>query len=327
MLFSIIVPIYNVEKYLDRCLESLVNQSFDNYEIILVDDQSTDNSLTIAEKWERDNSHIKLICKKGNTGLSDTRNVGLKKAIGDYIIFVDSDDYVEKDCLVRLENELHCFNYPDIIYCAIIGEINKNSYYLDYYSGQCNIVTSPHDFLLMDLREKRRFYAAAWSAVFKRSLIEKSGVYFKNGLIYEEELWSPQILMNAKKVCHIDYAFYHYVKRPGSITTSKDKTKNGLDLISTCNELMTFFSNYYCNDKEFEKRIRNHISIVYMRASIIGRLYRKEYRKCIDRFFPIKNVCTIPEILKAILFLISPKLHYVIGASYEELARLKGEFM
>lgn len=104
MFFSIIVPIYNVERYLDKCIISLTEQDINDYEIILINDGSTDNSINICEKWLAKSNNIKIYTKH-NSGLSDTRNFGIKKAIGDYIVFVDSDDYIGATCCYTKINE------------------------------------------------------------------------------------------------------------------------------------------------------------------------------------------------------------------------------
>lgn len=120
MRFSIIVPIYNTEKYLDKCIKSILNQTMSDYELILIDDCSTDDSLTIAYKYE--SNHVKVLKNASNSGLSETRNVGIKNASGDYIVFIDSDDYIEKTALFNL-NKLVCENeFPDIVYTGFIEE-------------------------------------------------------------------------------------------------------------------------------------------------------------------------------------------------------------
>lgn len=101
MFLSIIVPMYNVSEYIDRCLNSLVNQNIDDYEIIVVNDASVDDSLIKAQKWENLYQNLKVINKEKNSGLSDTRNKGLKEATGKYILFVDSDDYIDTNSLYQ----------------------------------------------------------------------------------------------------------------------------------------------------------------------------------------------------------------------------------
>lgn len=115
MFISVIVPVYNVEEYLDKCLESLLNQHYSDMEIVVVDDKSTDGSLNIAKKYEK-YTNVKVIAKEKNSGLSDTRNVGIKESCGQYIMFLDSDDYVENGCIAKIQGIIEKENTPDIIY-------------------------------------------------------------------------------------------------------------------------------------------------------------------------------------------------------------------
>ena len=128
MRFSIIVPIYNTEKYLDKCIQSILSQTLSDYEVLLIDDCSTDSSLSIACKYQSD--CVRVLKNSSNSGLSKTRNKGMEHAKGDYIVFLDSDDYIEQNALYEL-NKLICENeFPDIIYTGFIeerGTIQKKS--------------------------------------------------------------------------------------------------------------------------------------------------------------------------------------------------------
>ena len=121
---SIVVPVYNVEKYLNRCLNSLVNQDYKNIEIIIVNDGSPDNSQMIIDKYKKEYSNVIKAFKKKNEGLSEARNFGLKKATGDYIAFIDSDDYVETNMISEM---IKCAskNNSDIVVCDIFDEYEK----------------------------------------------------------------------------------------------------------------------------------------------------------------------------------------------------------
>ena len=118
MFISVIVPVYNVEEYLDKCLESLLNQHYSDMEIVVVDDKSTDGSLNIAKKYEK-YTNVKVIAKEKNSGLSDTRNVGIKESCGQYIMFLDSDDYVENGCIAKIQGIIEKENTPDLINAII----------------------------------------------------------------------------------------------------------------------------------------------------------------------------------------------------------------
>lgn len=313
MRFSIIVPMYNVQQYIDRCLDSLTDQEFEDYEVILVNDKSTDSSLELARIWEKKYPKIKIYCKDSNSGLSETRNYGINKARGQYLIFVDSDDYVEKNCLTRINTELEKNLNPDIMYFGIYEETDGHKEYCDKFAAERDRLLKANDFMLNELKH-RQLYVSVWAAIYKRGLIVDNNLYFKSGLLHEDELWSPQVLYNAEKVCHVEYAFYHYYIRPNSISTAKDLTKNGLDVISTCKDLMRICADY--KSDELTKWMRNHIAMLYMKATTMGKLYRKDYKKNISRIFPICNVCTAQDTIKSLLYLLSPTLYCHINRGY-----------
>ena len=161
MFISVIVPVYNVEKYLDKCLESLLNQHYSDMEIVVVDDKSTDGSLNIAKKYEK-YTNVKVIAKEKNSGLSDTRNVGIKESCGQYIMFLDSDDYVENGCIAKIQGIIEKENTPDIIYfgyCEEYESTDKQLIKYGYVSAK-NCSFTGEKFALEELKQ-RNLYAAA----------------------------------------------------------------------------------------------------------------------------------------------------------------------
>lgn len=303
MKFSIIVPMYNVEPYIDKCIESLVEQSFGDFEIILVDDCSSDDTLYRAKKWSAKSHRIIVIEKKTNTGLSDTRNLGIEHASGDYLLFVDSDDYIEKDSL-RIINDIVVNTNPDIIYAGYIQENeNKNSKKKYGYKSEAEKLYSAEEYMQSELKARNLFAAAAFG-IYRKDLIIRNGLYFKVGILHEDEHWTPRVLMNANTVFLSSYHFYHYVKREGSITTKKDRTQNGLDLINTCYELEQY-SAARIKDAQLQRMYANQLAKLYMKAVCIGELDRQRYSNIINRFFPIKHACKLYDIAKALVFMVN----------------------
>ena len=311
MLFSIIVPIYNVEKYLNKCIDSLVEQNFQDAEIILIDDCSTDRSLEIAKSYESV-PNLKVISKKVNSGLSDTRNIGLKEAMGKYVLFLDSDDYVEKDCLSKISKIIKKNKEPSVIYFGYYEEYEgkdhqKNIY--GYVSCKNQLYTS-EEFAISELK-KRNLYAAACFGIYKRELIIKNKLFFKSGVLHEDELWTPQVILNARTIYTSDYIYYHYLRRANSITKKQDKTKNGIDMLNNCKELEQLLLNI--KDPILKKYMDNHIAMLYMKGMSEGKLYEKDKRKYVDRFYPLKKACFMEDRMKAILFMVSLKLYYILN--------------
>lgn len=127
-------------------------------------------------------------------------------------------------------------------------------------------------------------------------------------------MWTPQVVNKAKNIYLSDLTYYHYIRRDNSITKVKDKTKNGLDLMESCYELIRIFSNM--DDDYLKRMMDNHIAMLYMKAMCRGRLYRKEYSKIIDRKFPIRYATTSIDKIKAMLFLFSPYIYYLLDRKY-----------
>lgn len=208
---SIIVPIYKVEKYLDKCVESLVNQTYTNLEIILVDDGSPDKCPEMCDKWAEKDSRIKVI-HKPNGGLSDARNAGMKVVKGEYVAFIDSDDYVAYEFIERLYNLMQS-EQSDIVECGVLkfteNEIPQYSY-TDYKAE--SFCTEKGLSLLMT---EKGFHQHVWNKLYKSEFA--LSVEFAKGKLNEDEFWTYQIFGKAKKVTKVDLPMYFYLQREGSI--------------------------------------------------------------------------------------------------------------
>ena len=306
---SIIIPVYNVEKYLEKCLQSLIEQCYSDMEIVVVDDKSTDRSLCIAKKYEKYNN-VKVISKEKNTGLSDSRNVGIRESRGQYIMFLDSDDYVEDGCIFKIQEIVKKENEPDIVYFGYSEEYEStNEKYIKYgYVSQKDKIYTGEEFAIAELKQ-RNLYAAACFGIYNREFIVRNNLYFESGLLHEDELWTPQVILRANKVYTSDYVFYHYLRRNGSITRSGNKTKHGQDMLCICKKL-DILANEIKNP-ELKKYMDNHIAMLYMKGMTEGRLYQTNME--IDRFYPLRKVCFKKDRAKAILFAFSLRLYYRIN--------------
>ena len=219
---SIIVPIYNVEEYLAKCLDSLVEQTYKNVELILINDGSTDHSLKIAEEYEEKYRQIKLVSQR-NGGLSKARNTGMDLATGEYLCFVDSDDWLELDTIQEIvslmdkddldlclfgantfltdENDLR--RYPEDDYCY-------SSKYKGIYQGKE---------LFSKLYCSEEFKASACMYMVRRKLITEKGLEFKEGMIHEDELFTPYLFYYAGRSEITERKFYNRRIRKNSIVT------------------------------------------------------------------------------------------------------------
>lgn len=307
MLISIIVPAYNVEKYIEKCLDSLLNQTFDDYQIIVVNDGSTDRTDEIIQQKYLDK--VVYIDKKTNSGLSDTRNVGMKFATGEYIIFVDGDDYVNNSCIQKIRSIIKSHRDVDVVYVGHIEERNGEQKQFKGFQSVCNQVWRADVFLKSELGQ-RSFPVPACFAVYRRQFLIENNLRFTTGIYHEDELWSAEVALKAQQVLTADICYYHYVIRAGSITQKKDLTQNGLDIIFICNQMISMLSEI--EDLVLKKLFANHIAMLYMKGMCRGKLYRKQYRSKFNRCIPIKYAYFTKDKLKAILFLISPYIYYII---------------
>lgn len=224
MKLSIVVPIYNVADYLSKCVDSLLNQGLapTDYEIILVDDGSTDRSGQIADDYANRYAHIRVI-HQTNQGLSLTRNVGVAIAQGDYVQFVDSDDYLEPNVLgvlIKKMEQEHLdvlrFNYQNVDECYRVFEPYKDpKKFVDYTDSVSDGLTF--------LTERLGYGCYAWQFMMRTALAKRS--IFTAGIYFEDTEWTPRLLASAERVTSVDTVVYNYLMRQGSITQSVSEEK------------------------------------------------------------------------------------------------------
>ena len=303
MLFSIIVPVYKVEEYLERCVDSLLNQTMRDIEIILVDDGSPDRCPDMCDYYAQRDNRIRVI-HKANGGLSDARNAGIRIARGDYIVFVDSDDYIDSDACERFAEytKLGC----DILIGGAIVEGGDQNF---AHISDKDVVFSGMEYL------KRAFQVqkapmAAWLNIYRREYLLCSNIFFKYGILHEDEQFTPRAFMNAVTVIVTDIIFYHYVIRANSIMTSPDKRRNAHDLFETCCELEKIYSAIEC--RKLKMQMLDSLVCKYLSMSQSGKLYQygNEY---LHKWFVIKNAYRIKTRLKALLYFVCPRIYYQIN--------------
>ena len=228
---SVIVPIYNVEKYLKKCLDSIINQTFKEFEIILVDDGSTDNSEMICKEYRRKDSRI-VYLKKNNGGLSDARNYGLDYANGEYVAFIDSDDYLEKNFLEFLYRAIRT-SKSEVAVCGFVIEYEDEKNLQDVSLHEDNVTITGKDLLHRVMKYKDGYsYVVAWNKLYKRELFDN--IKFAKGKVYEDEWINYPLFWNVDKVYLLDKKLYHYVQRTGSIKNSRMSLKK----IESMNEML-----------------------------------------------------------------------------------------
>lgn len=228
--FSIIVPVYKVEEYLPQCVHSILEQTFEDFELLLIDDGSPDRSGVLCDEYAREDSRVRVIHKR-NGGLSSARNVGLNAAKGEYIAFLDSDDYWNsKDALAAIYREIQT-NAVDVV----LLKHRK----LDMKTGKletCLDGSATTDLAVFDYAGQFRFCvsgqlfdACAWNKVFRQNLIEKQDLFFVEGIIAEDVDWAARLSLAASSLAIVSEPVHVYRKgREGAITSSL-KIKNLVD--------------------------------------------------------------------------------------------------
>ena len=207
---SVIVPIYNVEKYLEKCINSLLSQTLEDIQIILVNDGSKDNSGNIAKECEKNNKNRIIYVEKENGGLSDARNYGLKYATGDFIAFLDSDDYIEKNAYEEMYNKAIEEN-ADYVECDFIWEFP-------------NKIRVDKQYPYKNKKEMLSFVrVVAWNKLIKRQLIIDNNLEFPKGLRYEDVEFTYKLIPFINKFAYVDKPFIHYVQREGSIANVQNE--------------------------------------------------------------------------------------------------------
>lgn len=313
MLFSIVVPIYNVEPYIHRCIKSLLEQTYDDIEIILVDDQSPDNCPAICDQYAAADKRIKVI-HKINGGLSDARNAGIRAATGDYIIFLDADDYIDTDACERLSK--YAAKNADVIIADAIVEGGICN--LSHISPDIDRVYTGKEYLKEALKN-RKAPMVAWLSICKREFLIKNDLFFKYGILHEDEQFTPRLLLKASSVICSGEPFYHYVIRGDSIMTKKDQRKNARDLYDTCLELEQIYMKL--EDAELRDYLMNTLASRMLSIFQKGKLYQygKEY---IHKDLVKRTAKSKKNKYKVALYCLSPRLYYFINFMTKIIGRL-----
>lgn len=280
---SIIVPVYNVEKYLPKCLESLIKQTLKDIEIICVNDGSMDNSLAILKEFASKDSRIRIIDNQ-HQGVAKTRNTGIEQSTGEYIGFVDSDDYIDIDFFEKLYNSATKSN-SDIAIASILKHKNFFNIYNAKYTKEETAITIQDKIKLCE--DKKHFFFYAWNKIYHSGFIKENNIKFSEGQIYEDVMFAIKALYYSNKIISVYGTKYHYIEHENSLTKSKDKTgEKEHDLIKAYSELQEF-----CNSKNIEipERLNYYTKENF---GFILNLYKGKYQSKIQLF----NIFTIATI-------------------------------
>lgn len=315
---SIIVPVYNVEEYLANCIESILNQTFRDFELILVNDGTKDNSLEICKRYEAIDSRIKIVDKE-NGGLSSARNAGLDVAKGKYIGFVDSDDYIHPQMYEILYNEI--INYEaDISICEFEKVYDLNPTKTSFENGKYKVDEFNNlDALNQLTLEKSVEFIVSWNKLYKKELF--NNIRFKKGMIHEDEFIIHRLLYKANKIIYINKELYYYLQRKSSIMGSSNNVTK-IDYLLALSDRIIFLNKYKILDlqykfevKYFEILYKFYPSAVYNKnaknKSVKIWKLRFNFLKLI-KVLEIKRQCSFKERISWFVFISSPNLYYKI---------------
>lgn len=273
-LISIIVPVYRVEEFLARCVESILLQDYQNFELILVDDGSPDQCGTICDEYLRKDKRIKVIHKE-NGGLSDARNSGLAIAKGDFIAFVDSDDWIASDYLSCMLGVLNLTG-ADICECEIL----KTSHtYEETPTCKLDIKECDTEDALKELICDDVFHQYVWNKLYKRECI--GNISFPIGKLNEDEFWTYRVFANANKIVKINKVLYYYFQREGSIMGAKYNLRR-LDTLDAKMERQDYMDKHYPKLKSISK-INLFATCIYNGQMTLKYLEGTERREAISK--------------------------------------------
>lgn len=303
VLVSVIIPVYNVEEYLEECLDSVLNQTYKNIEVIAINDGSTDNSPSILESYAIENENITIISQK-NSGQSIARNNGIKIANGKYIYFLDSDDYILPETFEQLvrtmeENDLDLIRFTAESFTDNINiPLIKDKYNFDEYF-EPNKIYNKEEFLKSS---KLSFSASPVLYIIKRDVLIRNNILFKPGIVHEDELFTVEVFLNVEKTMYDPSSFYKRRYRPNSTMTSnslKSKRKSFESRCIVVHELNKLLEKYTAKNevKLIKKRIRSVIASLVYNYDDLELSYRKVKLKSLENkyityYYLIRKIIT-----------------------------------
>lgn len=258
---SVVIPVYNVEKYLSECLDSVVNQTYKNLQIILVDDGSTDFSGKICDVYAEKDNRITVVHQK-NAGAGAAKNTGLDLVKGEYFSIIDSDDYIELDMYEKMVNSLEKYN-ADIVQCLFRNVFVNDSFDRKYkIKGNYPKVLTSKSFLKEYLYDWK--YAIFWNKLFKSSLLKE--IRFPVGRKIDDEFFTYKLVCNAKKVVNIDNILYNYRMRKTSVMNENNTDRLIYDRIDCFIERYNYVSDIYPSLKK-KYNLKLYDDLLYFKDS------------------------------------------------------------
>lgn len=287
---SVIIPVYNVEKYLEQCLNSVVNQTLKDIEIICINDNSSDNSLTILERYAKKDNRITIINNLKNSGGGFSRNEGLKIAKGEYISFIDADDWVEEEMLEYTYNESKSKNLDLLIFLAKnYDDVNSEFYEIDYYNFKC----------LDDSFKNRLFYfdevkdlifcfaVSPWLKLYKKELLDKSNAKFPKERVMHDNPFFYNVFLNAERMELVEEYFYYRRRHKTSLVNMRGHRCQ--DIIPIADHIINSFKDNNTFDYYKKKLLNRKIFLIRSEYKKMNEDFQKKFFNYIKEEF--NNIC------------------------------------
>lgn len=271
---SIIVPVYNVEKYIEKCIQSILGQTFKNFELIVIDDGSEDSSWEICNKYQNLDNRI-TVYHRDNCGLSEARNFGIAVSQGKYICFVDSDDYLRNDSIEKLYEAIVKYKVKLVICgCQRVNEQGRPLYTETIIDGG---IYEANDLFKYIIKSNGWYYVTAWNRIYDRELFDK--IRFPKGKISEDMFIVCSLFETAKQIAVITDRLYYYVQRNGSIMHSKPDIKQ-LDRVEAYYFIYVYFEEHGYK-KLLDETFLQLEKIYFMLRGKMHNISSKEKDRCI----------------------------------------------
>lgn len=284
---SIIIPVYNSVKSLPRCIDSILSQTFKNFELIIIDDGSTDGSENICDYYKCKDQRLKVVHQK-NTGVSKARNVGLELAQGEYVQFIDSDDYIEKDFLFTLNLNIKLYSSPSIIFWGFKEErngvvIKNNKHKLRYANTPKDLIDS-----IISL-ESNYLFGWTWNKIFRRDIIVKNRILFNIEIsLHEDHIFTLDYIKYVNSILILDISPYHYDISSNNSLMKRLLPYNEFKIIKNLIlkyrlDVLNFYQDYITiknyNNKKNNLLKSYYLSIIYQISNVLLSTNNEDYKK------------------------------------------------
>lgn len=310
--FSVMIPIFNGESFLEKAIKSVLAQDYKHYELILVNDGSTDQSLKLMEKYEKKDKRIRIYSKE-NTGIADTRNYAISKCKGDYFLFLDADDTINPSLLTKLAEEIERFPFLDLVKFQIqkIDKEEKDFKQTEIFSN----VSGEDAFSKLILHD---LFVTPVTYAYRREYFLKNKFSYSKGYVHEDFGLTPLVVIRAERVSAISYVGYNYFVRENSIMTDNSAFK-----LKEKNKAMFFHYEYLLHEIQEDKTISSQSKKVFLsyisnalvsRSCLLEKKMLKEYVKELKqrKIYHYFLSDTMPRKIKKIMFQFFPMLYIKI---------------